>query len=241
MKNRISIIVAMLAEAEYIIQTLKMNRYKSDIDPDLSIEVFNTETTLSSIFLLINGKSKRYNVDRVATQAATLTAWETIRILEPNIIINAGTAGGFHSMNAKIGEIYISKPPIYYHDRRIPLPNFEEYGFGSFPCLDIPELHNKYGFKQGHISSGNSLDMSDTDLNIIKKNGAIIKDMEAAAIAEVAEIKSIPFIAIKVISDFVDVSDKDTPDQFLSNFSRATEKLCEGTLKLVNYFSTEFP
>lgn len=59
--------------------------------------------------------------------------------LKPDIIINAGTAGGFKSFGMGIGDAVISTV-FKYHDRRIPLPGFEAYGVGSYASFACNSL-----------------------------------------------------------------------------------------------------
>lgn len=56
--------------------------------------------------------------------------------------------------------------------------------------------------------------------------GTDAKDMEAAAVAEVANLAGVPMFAVKSISDFVD-SEERTHEQFISNYKIATEKLAQ--------------
>lgn len=66
-------------------------------------------------------------VDRIGSQAATLAAWETIRVFNPDLIISAGTAGGFKNREANIGDVYLSTEAIKYHHRHIPVEHFETF------------------------------------------------------------------------------------------------------------------
>lgn len=56
----------------------------------------------------------------------------------------------------------------------------------------------------GVISSGNSLDYTKQDMDVMVKNEVAVKDMEAAAIAWAADLYNIPWMAIKAITDIVD-------------------------------------
>lgn len=54
-------------------------------------------------------------------------------------MINAGTAGGYKSKGAAIGDVFIGSH-IRHHDRRIPIPGFQEYGIGDHHGLTIPHI-----------------------------------------------------------------------------------------------------
>ena len=53
-------------------------------------------------------------------------------------------------------------------------------------------------------TTGNSIDHTAKDDEIMLENDASVKDMEAAAIGWIAEKTKIPLIGIKVVTDIVD-------------------------------------
>jgi nucleoside phosphorylase len=59
--------------------------------------------------------------------------------MNPDIIINAGTAGGFRRKGGEIGDVYISTF-MKYHDRRIPIHSFEAYSRGNFEAVKVDNL-----------------------------------------------------------------------------------------------------
>ncbi len=88
---------------------------------------------------------------------AAISTFVAINELRPDIVINAGTAGGFKRIGGNIGDSYIGTH-FKHHDRRIPIPGFTAYGIGShksYLCKNLVETHN---FKSGVVSTGNSLD-----------------------------------------------------------------------------------
>lgn len=70
---------------------------------------------------------------------ATLAAFCAINDLKPDLVINAGTAGGFRSKGATIGDPFLATG-LMHHDRRIPIPGFTEYGIGNHVALSTPNL-----------------------------------------------------------------------------------------------------
>ncbi len=58
---------------------------------------------LSYIVTYSLGKDATHNVDNVGTNSAVLTTFIAIQQLKPDLIINAGTAGGFQRNKAAIG------------------------------------------------------------------------------------------------------------------------------------------
>ena len=116
----------------------------------------------SEVHVVTNGQCERYKVDEVGTAAASLTAWLALDALKPDILVNAGTAGGFKRKGAKIGDVYISSE-VAHHDRRIEIPGFKEWGVGQHTTHYTPRLREALGYKHGNVSTSNSLDASDTD------------------------------------------------------------------------------
>jgi Phosphorylase superfamily len=81
------------------------------------------------VHLAHNGKCSRFDVSEVGTNAGTLTAYLGVQTFKPDLVISAGTAGGFRARGAEIGDVFVSTA-IQNHDRRIPLPGFDKYGVG---------------------------------------------------------------------------------------------------------------
>ena len=65
---------------------------------------------------------------------------------------------------------------------------------------------------------------SQEEKNQIQKNGAVLKEMEAAHIAQVAALFDIPMFAIKGVTDLVDTS-VCPQEQFLENIVPLSAKL----------------
>lgn len=77
---------------------------------------------------------------------AAISAFVALTYLKPDIVINAGTAGGFQRVGAKIGDAFVSTR-FAHHDRRVPIPGFLEYGksnIPSFMCNHLVEVFFKY-------------------------------------------------------------------------------------------------
>ena len=148
------------------------------------------------------------------------------------MIISAGTAGGFASKGAGIGDVFLGYPKIVFHDRRVAIPGWREIGIGSFISLDTRGLAEKLGLKTGVVTSGNSLDLSEIDAMMIESTGGEIKEMEAAAVAWVASLYKVPMFCIKSITDLVD-SPQATHEQFDANLKMAVNKLTEAMKKVI--------
>ncbi len=115
--QNILILVAMEVEAKAIVKKLNLVPINGCFDPDLPFQAHqSTDATPLKITLVSSGKCKNFKVDRIGKEAAVLLAWESIKIFKPDLIINAGTAGGFIQKGANIGDVYLGSL-IKYHDR----------------------------------------------------------------------------------------------------------------------------
>ncbi|MFT5701336.1 MAG: nucleoside phosphorylase [Desulforhopalus sp.] len=237
MRN-ISIIMAMKSEAAPLIQSLGLRKQNKPFQPGIPFELYQGRLEAAQLSLVVSGTDPDYQVDNVATVPAVLMTYLAIERFSPDLVLNPGTAGGMAAGGCEIGDVYLSSGSFCFHDRRIPLPGFDQYGMGLYPAYDTSVLANALRLKTGTVSTGNSLDLLDKDMQIILDNGAIIKDMEAAAIAWICRSLSVPMIAIKAITDLID---KDTPTetQFIENFSQAATHLHNKTIELLMYLQRE--
>ncbi|PUZ62515.1 hypothetical protein GQ55_4G364300 [Panicum hallii var. hallii] len=183
--------------------------------------------------LVMPGKDAVFGVDSVGTVSAALVTYASIQALKPDLIINAGTAGGFKAKGASVKDVFLASD-VAFHDRRIPIPVFDMYGIGARKTFAAPNILNELNFKLGKLSTGDSLDMSPQDEEAILSNDATIKDMEGAAVAYVADMFSTPAIFVKAVTDIVD-GDKPTAEEFLNNLISVTAALDVAVTKLVDF------
>eukprot|EP00252_Welwitschia_mirabilis_P008691 TRINITY_DN20768_c0_g1_i1.p1 TRINITY_DN20768_c0_g1~~TRINITY_DN20768_c0_g1_i1.p1 ORF type:complete len:247 (+),score=51.29 TRINITY_DN20768_c0_g1_i1:171-911(+) len=158
-----------------------------------------------------------------------------VQALKPDVIINAGTAGGFKDKGACVGDVFLATD-VAFHDRRIPIPVFDLYGKRSRPTFQPTNLVNDLGLKVGRLSTGDSLDLSPQDEEIIRANDTAIKDMEGAAVSYVAELFSIPAIFLKAVTDVVD-GERPTAEEFLSNLNTVSQAMEEIVTKVIEYIN----
>uniref|UniRef100_A0A7S2V4K5 Nucleoside phosphorylase domain-containing protein n=1 Tax=Fibrocapsa japonica TaxID=94617 RepID=A0A7S2V4K5_9STRA len=195
--------------------------------------VYEGEVNECKIFVVTNGKDPKYGVDNVGTVCAGLVTYLSLLAISPDIVINAGTCGGFISKGAQVGDVFISSA-FKNHDRRIAIPGFSEWGIGDYAAVPTPNLVKELGYKTGVVTTGNSLDHVPKDDEIMAANDASVKDMEGAAIAAVAEMYNTPCFGVKVVTDLVD-GDKPTEDEFLQNLSAAANSLKEAMPKVIDF------
>lgn len=188
------------------------------------------------VLLAVNGDDPVTGVAAIGTTAAALTTHVALNlegIPRPDLVLSVGTAGGFTRNGATIGDTYLAWPHFSCHDRRIDLPGFQVYGDGDLPAADLRRHAEALGCGVGVITTGDSLDESPTDRARIVANGAVAKEMEAAAVAWVCHLHGVPVGAVKTITDLVD-SEVDTPEQFVANLAVAAASLQRTTLALLD-------
>lgn len=228
------IIIAMQTEAQPLVTKFQLSE---DLDPVFPKGVpwvrYHGMYRDLHINIIWPGKDKVLGVDSVGTVSASLVTYASIQALQPDLIINAGTAGGFKAKGASIGDVVLASD-VAFHDRRIPIPVFDQYGIGARTTFPTPNLLKELNMKVGKLSTGDSLDMSPHDETAILANDAFVKDMEGAAVAYVADLLSVPAIFIKAITDIVD-GDKPTAEEFLQNLVAVTAALDHTVTEVVNF------
>jgi len=230
----IAVIVAMEAEAAPLIEHLGLKKQeKSPFAGPLPAVVFSGAVGDATVHVCTNGPARGFGVDSVGTVPAALTAYQACEALEPDLLVNAGTAGGFKAKGGVVGDVYLATA-FKNHDRRIQIPGFDVYGVGAADAAACPNLRAAMGFKAGVVSTGNSLDCPDVDRDALAANDASVKEMEAAGIAHVAAMFDTPFIAVKAITDIVD-GDKPTHDEFLQNLGAAAKALQGAVPKVLEF------
>jgi len=233
--NNITLVIAMEAEAKPVIEELNLTEDTSYC-PDMPMRGWTGQFNEIQLSLVINGKDPDTNLDLIGTQAATLATDYAIRQYHPQLLINLGTAGAFGENGSEIGDVYLSRDYVVFHDRRVPIPGWDKQSIGFFEVLDTTELALKEGFKSGIVSTSNSLDMPPIDEKNIRALGGEVKEMEAAAVGWVARLHDIPMFCVKAVTDLVD-SGIPTEEEFRQNLNLATGNLKGAIVKVLNYLA----
>ncbi|KAI4297713.1 hypothetical protein L6164_037589 [Bauhinia variegata] len=234
--SNIVIIIAMQTEAAPVVNKLQLTEDPNSMFPPGVpwVRYYGTYKDLN-INLIWPGKDPTLGVDNVGTVSSALVTYAAIQALKPDLIINAGTAGGFKAKGANIGDIFIVSD-CAFHDRRIPIPVFDLYGVGSRKASETPNLVKDLNLKVGKLSTGDSLDMTPQDETSIIANDATVKDMEGAAVAYVADLLKVPAIFIKAVTDIVD-GEKPAAEEFLQNLAAVTAALDLAVEQVIDYIN----
>lgn len=233
--KNVAIAIAMEAEAKPFIEHLNLSKDESFFSKKTPFEAYRGEYNECTLTVITNGKDHVYNtqVDNVGTVPASLATYLALDKLdgECDLLINAGTCGGFKRKGAEIGDVFFTTA-VANHDRRITIPEYIPYGIGKIDSLSVTELAKAMDAKLGVCTTGNSLDKTDTDDYHMEQNDASVKDMEAAGIAWSCQLHDTPYVGLKVVTDIVD-GDKPTMDEFLENLGTAAKSLQEALPKVI--------
>ncbi|XP_018815344.1 5'-methylthioadenosine nucleosidase-like [Juglans regia] len=233
--SSILIIIAMQAEALPLVNKFQLTEELSMLPKGVPWVCYRGIYKNLNINLIWPGKDLSLGVDSVGTVSASLVTYASIQALKPDLIINAGTAGGFKAKGASVGDVFLASA-CAFHDRRIPIPVFDMYGIGLRQAFSSPNLLKELNLKVGKLSTGDSLDMSPQDEASIVANDATIKDMEGAAVAYVADLLKVPAIFVKAVTDIVD-GEKPTAEEFLQNLVAVTAALDQAVTQVLDFIN----
>ena len=223
--ERLCVLYALETEAQPLLDRLGL-REQPAVDPQLRPRHFAGTVGTLHVDLLTMGRDPRSGTERVGTDAATLAAYMGIRKLAPDLLMNAGTCGGFEARGGAVGAIYVSSGDLLFHDRRIPIESFRLQAEGRWPCTPATRLAAAIGAREGVVSTGNSLDTAPGELEFMARERVCAKDMEATAIAQVCAQCAVPFVAVKAVTDLVDHPEP-VQEAFLRNLRMVSALLGE--------------
>ncbi|KAG5526756.1 hypothetical protein RHGRI_032872 [Rhododendron griersonianum] len=138
--STILIVVAMQTEALPIVNQLQLKEDLNSMFPKGVpwVRYHGTYKELD-ISIVWPGKDTVLGVDSVGTIPASLVTYVSLQALQPDLVINAGTAGGFKAKGATVGDTFLVSH-VAFRDRRIPIPVFDLYGIGLRQAFSTPNL-----------------------------------------------------------------------------------------------------
>lgn len=227
--KNVVIAIAMEAEASPFVEHLGLKEDESFFPRQVPFKAYNGRHLECDVTVITNGKDNVHGtgVDNVGTVPAAMASFLALQKLDgqANLLINAGTCGGFKAKGAAIGDVFLTTA-VANHDRRIPIPDFVPYGIGRIESVVATQLAEEINAKFGVCTTANSLDKHEVDDHHMKENDASVKDMEAAAIAWSCSLFDMPHFGVKVVTDIVD-GDKPTQEEFFENLASAAKSLQE--------------
>lgn len=226
-------IVAMQAEAQPFIDAFGIKEQENFFAP-LPCRLYSAEVAPGKMLhVVLNGQ--QHGSDLVGCEAASVATLAAIQRLQPDIVINSGTCGGFMAKGANIADIFIGDS-VMFHDRRVPGDDaWGTQALGNYPVWDgAQQLATTLGYKMGKVTTGSSLDMQPCDLDIITANGGELKDMEGAAVAFVCSLFKVPILFVKSVTDLCD-NGAETYEEFSRNLAAASEALRLANSRVIAY------
>ncbi len=184
----------------------------------------------------IAGVDPRHDVDSIGSVPAAVLAQLAIQNLTPDLLLNAGTCGGFQSKGHQMGQVMIGTEYVAFHHRRINIPKMHAYGIGKYPVCHSEKLREYLGLKTGIVTTGDALDCSKEDQAFIQANGGTLKEMEGAGIGWVCSYSKTPLLLLKTVTDYVD-HPTDTAEQFFKNYKASVENLTQDLFRILEYLS----
>ena len=152
--------------------------------------------------LITPGRDQHTHTDRVGLVYAATTLAAALTIARADLVVNAGTAGGFESGGVAIGDLVIARL--------------------SPSDSSLRAMAQELSAHIGAVSSGSSLDSTSDERELFTREHIRAKDMELAALAMVARDWGVALAALKGITDLVDRSEP-IHTSFLRNLARASE------------------
>lgn len=224
--KRLLVVFAMEQEGQPLVDSLGLTRVSAGL-PGLPAIVHQGTHKDAEVTVIMAGTHPDHpGVQCVGTVPAAVTVYAAVHAYKPDLVLNAGTAGGFASRGAAICDVYIATSTAF-HDRRIDgIPGYAAYGRAHLAHIPVPLLLSATGWKSGTVTSSDALDHTPEDDKRMADNNASVKDMEAAAIAYVTGLIGLPLLSLKVVTDIVD-GPRATPEEFLANLSAASARLAE--------------
>src|SRR5262245_60561315 len=172
-RRPIALLFAMAGEANPVIDALGLRPVAPPaVAVGLPFRYWSGRRGTTPVVAAVSGTDPRFGVDNIGLEPAAVAAFAAIRGFTPALLINAGTAGSFAARGANVGDVYLSGGAFRFHDHRIPLGAFTQYGRGDFRGVDVTALATKLGLKTGGISSGTSLDHTDRDVADFQPNAS---------------------------------------------------------------------
>jgi adenosylhomocysteine nucleosidase len=191
-------------------------------------EFYNGKIDNQEVVLLKSGIGK--------VNAAMGTAL-LIEKFHPDVIINTGSAGGFHK-ELNVGDVVISTE-VRHHDVDVTIFGYEYGQVPRMPAYFSPddnlvsvaeksaEKINDIQVVKGLIASGDSFmnDPERVELIRSKMPDLYAAEMEAAAIAQVAHQFEVPFVIIRSLSDIAGKDSNVSFDQFIETAAKNSAEL----------------
>ena len=218
--RRVLLFVAMEHEAAPIVAALGLSRRERG---------FTGRVAGADVTLITPGIDPATEIDRIGpVHASAALTRALLHAPEPyDLVMNAGTAGGFEAKGQRIADLVVARETMF-HDARIALDGFDRVARAhtrlSADDMALALLAAALDARAGLVSTGSSLDATADELALFARSDALAKEMELAALAVVCRMHDMPLIAVKGITDLVDHHEP-THEAFLRNLDRTAARI----------------
>jgi 5'-methylthioadenosine nucleosidase len=230
--RRVLLFVAMEAEAAPIARVLGL---APDRLPIGSAGVRSGRASSVEISLLTPGICAETRVDRIGPVHAAATLARALERMQCDLVVNAGTAGGFESQGQRIADLIIARDTLF-HDARVALDGYDAVARAHTRLSPdekmLAHLAAALDARVGLVSTGASLDATAGELASFARHRALAKEMELAALSVVCREHGLPLVAVKGITDLVDHHEP-THAAFLRNLARTCHRIAEAVPALL--------
>jgi nucleoside phosphorylase len=187
----------------------------------------------AQVTLVTPGADPSGNIDHIGPVHASVALTRALaQAHDPfDLVVNAGTAGGFESQGQRIADLVVARDTMF-HDARVAIPGFDRVARAhtrlSAGEAMLARLATALGARAGLVSTGSSLDATADELAAFARSGALAKEMELAALAVVCRLHDTPLVALKGVTDLVDHHEP-THAAFLRNLERTAARVASAS------------
>ncbi|MFN5495032.1 MAG: hypothetical protein ACK5WD_13675 [bacterium] len=183
----------------------------------------------AEVTLVTPGADPASNIDHIGPVHASVALTRALaQAHDPfDLVVNAGTAGGFEAHGQRIADLVIARDTMF-HDARVAIDGFDRVARAhtrlSADEATIARVAAALDARAGLVSTGSSLDATPDELALFARSGALAKEMELAALAVACRLHGLPLVALKGVTDLVDHHEP-THAAFLRNLERTCARI----------------
>lgn len=154
------------------------------------------------------------------------------KVLDPDIVISFGTAGGMiNSEKMKIGDVICSHGAVFMDRLRTSSTRAFQWGVWGGLAIKAETLVHDLNLQSGVVGSQLSYTLNEHHIKLIKKLDIRALDMEAAPIAQIFNQTGINFMILKVISNGVY---PDNPEKMEQEYLENREEVSTSATKVLS-------
>ena len=162
-------------------------------------------------------------ISGIGKVSASICAQKLIDKYKVDFILNAGTCGGTDN-SVKIKSFYAVEKCFQFDFDVTEIDDVEIGYIQEYDRVFFPVSTNGLSFlEKTSLATADRFSNEEKDLNLLKKNGCAIRDMEGAAIAQTCFSNNIPFYSIKGVTDVY--GSGVAKEQFYGNLTSVCEEL----------------